>query len=215
MVPCHVVFDLDKVLVNVVPGWNSMCHELAKLGQRDASDVKRVGSAIWKKGRLYSPEVHLKDLGLNDSPVATQIVGKFYTWLDEGGAVYDDVAGFFERLDQNDSFDVSTSVASFGHPEFQGRKLQSLGVGLARFEHVHFTDGPRQKAMRIRESIEGVRIVFVDDNPGEHEAAAKQAPDIIRVQILRDNSVTRSSAAQHHVENLGGLQTLLIGLSYK
>ncbi len=197
-------------MLDVGQPWLELCASWGRICNRGADSVAQIGARIWQEGELYSPERHLRELNLYANESAQQALDGFYEWLDGGHAVYEDVEWFFAtHLRSPHRF----SVASFGEENFQRRKVASLPVSKDCFTHTVITDGPRLKAnemLKRREPDE--LLILVDDNPGEHEAAALAQAGIVRVQMLRRTCMMPSAHAQYHVQNLREFNHLLTQL---
>jgi hypothetical protein len=217
-----VDLDLDFTMVNVFPGWETMCGSWAETLDMTPDLVVETGSRLWStEGLTYSPERHLDLLGFTESHMEllgftndqkltlVSALQDFYQWLAAGNAVYDDVSPFMAWAKSCDDVE-STGIITFGEMAFQTRKMMSLDLPATTFTPIIFTEVHGRKARRLvahhgRSQI----VVLVDDNAGEHEIAAEHFPSVRRVQILRDPSATFSPAAQWQIRGLMEIPDLL------
>ncbi|NQV89144.1 MAG: hypothetical protein HQ488_02375 [Parcubacteria group bacterium] len=219
MKPAIIALDLDLTLVNVFPGWEKMCGLWADTLYLPVATVIERGSKFWNtQGLIYTPELHrdallqrevvtgeaeIADIADIDSAMET-----FYKWLADGHAVYDDVPDFIAWADACEMVE-GTGIISFGQPEFQTRKLNSLPAPSSGFDPITFTNFSGRKARKLIFLHGRSRpIIFVDDNPSEHEPAMAYH-NVRRVQILRDPDAVPSGFAQWHIRSLMEIHDLM------
>ncbi len=216
MKPPIIALDLDLTLVNVFPGWDEMCRLWADTLDLPVATVIERGSKFWNtQGLTYTPELH-RD-GLLSSEVVTgeaeiadidSAMETFYQWLADGHAVYEDVPDFIAWADACEMVE-GAGIISFGNPDFQTRKLNSLPAPSTGFAPITFTDVSGRKGRKLTSLHgRGRPIIFIDDNPGEHLRAMLHT-NIRRVQILRDPEATPSVLAQWHIRSLMELPDLM------
>lgn len=208
-----VYFDLDRVLVDIDRGWSeNFVRPLAHVLHKSEEDVAQVGREIWMSDReLYTPETHMWRLRVRASnKEAAAVLASYYDWLDSGAASYADVKNFFLRMKGTCRF----AVITFGSQCYQRRKYAALPIEASCVEYFHAAERHGQKGRIISSHarLHTESIFFVDDNPGEHEAAVDSCPSATRIQIKRSASIPHSLDAHFHVRNLAELEELLTSL---
>lgn len=198
----RICLDLDLTLVNIFPLWQeAWIDELARRLELDAQYVFTAGARIWEQGRLYSLRAHLHELLVDTQlPWVAALQEEFSARVRAGEANYDDTKVFLDALAIAGR---ERSILTFGDEGYQSMKIEGLRRTPGFFHSVHFTKSPGEKAdVLAAHTRSWESVVFIDDNPREHERVAMVAPHVRRIQIRRTKDIAVSQHAHAVVSNL-------------
>ncbi|TSC69509.1 MAG: hypothetical protein G01um101466_2 [Parcubacteria group bacterium Gr01-1014_66] len=210
-IPLLCILDWDGVLFDDAQFKRAYQDIFEKIGIMQDEYEKTYDAAKEKVGGWYAPDAHLKVMRHIDQRVPVREIKRDIKNLLEQSAsyLYPDSIPFL-RLCRTQK--IGLALASTG-PAFQKKKIASSGI-TSFFDATRVIRNTEKiKALRgIMRKISARKVLFVDDKSEVVDSIEAALPQVMVVQMMRQDWTGKSDKADAWVQNFTGVKKIIESL---